>query len=82
MSFEIINKSGRGNLNIWHSERESGLVGKVQEVQYVGVRNMELGCTGDRANEVGKDRSLTLAEEFGLLSESTEEPLISNKWIL
>lgn len=57
LSFEIMNRSRRGSLNTGHSERESSLVGKVQEVQYAGVRNVELGCTGDKVNEVGRERS-------------------------
>lgn len=37
--------------------RESSLVGKVQEVQYAGICDVELGCKGDKANEVERDRS-------------------------
>lgn len=61
-------------MNTGHSEREPGLVRKAQEVQYVGVCNVELGCIGDEANEVGRDRSKTLVchtEEFGFCSESS-----------
>lgn len=59
------------------SEREPGLIGKVQEAQYAGICNVELGSIGGKANEVERDRSKTLvchAEEFGVYSESSEEP--------
>lgn len=71
-------RSQRGSFSTGHSEREPGLIGKVQEAQYADICNVELGCIGGRANEVGRDRSKTLvchAEEFGVYSESSEEPL-------
>lgn len=71
-------RSRRGSFSARHSEREPGLIGKMQEARYADICNVEMGCIGGKANEVGRDRSKTLvchAEEFGFYSESSEEPL-------